>query len=85
MKSVPRAFNAIIHKKHNLAAYGVLKWNQNDPKMVIQLSQMVLPHPHPRRQQKFPARGQHKLEKNKCLMMFYDFYENVKKVPCLEA
>ena len=35
------------------------------------------PRPHPRRQQKSPARGQNKL-KNTDLMTFYGFYEEVK-------
>ena len=30
-------------------------------------------YPHPRRQQKSPARGQKVIEKHKCFMIFYDF------------
>ena len=36
---------------------------------------MVLPHPHPWRQQKSPARGASKLETNVFLMIFYDYFQ----------
>ena len=43
-------------------------------------SQMVpSPHPHPRRQQKSPARGQKELETHTCLITFYDLYERSRK------
>ena len=51
------------------------------PKMILNGSR---PHPHPWRQQKSPARGQNILKKKK-MMIFYGFYENVKKVPCQGA
>ena len=47
--------------------------------MFLKRLQIVPPNPHPRRQQKSPARGADKLEKNVGLMIFHDFYENSEK------
>ena len=45
----------------------------NGLETILKLSQ-ILPHPHLRRQQKSPARGQNKKRKRVCLMTLYDFY-----------
>ena len=44
-------------------------------KLVLNGPKWSPPHPRPWRQQKSPARGGNKLEKNTFLMTFYDFYE----------
>jgi len=43
------------------------------------------PHPHPQRQQKSPARGQHKLEKTQLRRLYMIFIKKTKKTPCQMA
>ena len=40
------------------------------------------PHPHPWHQQKSPAGGANKLEKNTFVMVSYNFHRKIKKIPC---
>ena len=64
-------------EKHNLLAQEILKCFQNDPKMVPHGPPLPSPSPSPA-SAKVSCQAANKLEKNTCLMIYYDFDEKVK-------